>query len=108
LIGHVASDLIKVGINSLISAMAGLGVGSFFTVAVAPIFAVIAAGVFTGIFLETIDQQYGLTDKLVAVLEKYSDKMEHAAGRMLYDAERELMWRGYGVDIDDPFRINTD
>jgi hypothetical protein len=93
LIGHVASDLIKVGISSLISAMAGLVVGSLVTVAAAPIFAVIAAGVFTGIVLETIDQQYGLTDKLVAVLEKYSDKMEQAAGRMLYDAERELMWR---------------
>jgi hypothetical protein len=108
LIGHVASDLIKVGISSLISAMAGLVVGSFFTVAAAPIFAVIAAGVFTGIVLEIIDQQYGLTDKLVAVLEKYSDEMEQAADRLLYDAERELMWRGYGFDIDDPFRINTD
>ena len=26
----------------------------------------------------------------------------------LHDAERELMWRGYGFDIDDPLRVNTD
>jgi hypothetical protein len=108
LIGHVASDLIKVGINALISAIIGLGVGSVVTVAAAPIAVTIVCGIIMGALFEDIDQQYGLTDNLVAVLEQYSDEMEQAAGRTLYDAERELMWRGYGFDIDDPLRINTD
>jgi hypothetical protein len=108
LIGHVASDLIKVGISALISAIIGLGVGSVVTVAAAPIAVTIVCGIIMGALIEDIDQQYGLTGNLVAVLEKYSDEMEQAAGRMLYDAERELMWRGYGFDIDDPLRINTD
>ncbi len=107
-IGHVASDLIKVGISSLISAIAGMVVGSFTTIAIFPIIAVIALGVFTGIVLESIDTQYGLTDKLVAAIEKCRDEVEQKAGSLLHDAERELMWRGYGYDIDDPLRVNTD
>lgn len=108
IIGHVASDLIKVGVGALISAIAGLIVGAFTTIAAAPIFAVIAIGVLAGIGLEAIDTHFGLTDKLVAVLEKYRDEMEQAVGRTLHDAERELMWRGYGFDIDDLSRVNTD
>lgn len=108
LIGHIASDLIKIGVSALISALIGLGVGSVFTVAAAPIAVTIVCGIFMGLLSEDIDQQFGLTEKLVAVLEKYSDEMEQAAGRTLHDAERELMWRGYGFDIDDPLRINPD
>lgn len=106
-IGHVASDLIKVGISSLISAIVGLAVGSVITVAAIPIIVTIGVGILTGWALEAFDTQYGLTDKLVAALEKYRDQMEQTAGSILHDAERELMWRGYGFDIDDPSRINT-
>jgi hypothetical protein len=74
-IGHVSSDLIKVGISSLISAMAGLVVGSCITVATAPIIVTIICGVFVGMGLEAIDKHYGLTDKLVAALEKLGDQM---------------------------------
>ncbi len=107
-IGHVASDLIKVGISALISAIAGLMVGAFTTVAVVPIAVTIVVGIFTGLAVGAIVNHYGLTDKLVAALEKYSDELEQKAGSLLHDAERELMWRGYGFDIDDPSRINTD
>jgi hypothetical protein len=108
IIGHVASDLIKVGISSLISAIVGLAVGSVTTVAVFPIAVTILCGAIIGMGLEAIDKHYGLTDKLVAVLEKYSEKLEERAGGILHDAERELMWRGYGFDIDNPMRVNTD
>jgi hypothetical protein len=70
IVGHVYSDLIKVGISSLISAIAGLVVGSFVTFAIVPIAVTIAVGIFTGIALEAIDTHYGLIDKLVAVMEE--------------------------------------
>jgi len=69
-IGHVYSDLIKVGISSLISAMAGLAVGSVLTVAALPIIVTIGVGILTGWALEAIDTRYGLTDKLVWAMEE--------------------------------------
>lgn len=108
IIGHVASDLIKVGISSLISAIAGLIAGTFTTIAVVPIAVTIVVGIFTGLAVEALDNHYGLTDKLVAALEEMSDELEQKAGSILHDAERELMWRGYGFDIDDQSRVNID
>jgi len=70
IIGHVYSDLIKVGISSLISAIAGIAIGSVVTFAAAPIFVTIAVGIATGLALEAIDKHYGLTDKLVAAMDK--------------------------------------
>ncbi|MEJ2158687.1 MAG: hypothetical protein P8X96_25450 [Desulfobacteraceae bacterium] len=87
IIGHVATDLIKVGIRSLISAMAGLAVGSFVTVAAVPIFVTILCGVVIGAGLEAIDTQYGLTDKQVAVIEKHCEELEQKAGGILHDAD---------------------
>lgn len=55
--------------------MAGLVVGSCITVATAPIIVTIICGVFVGMGLEAIDKHYGLTDKLVAALEKLGDQM---------------------------------
>ncbi len=107
-IGHVASDLIKVGISALLSSLVGIAVGSVITVAVVPIFVTIFMGVIVGGALERIDSQYGLTDKLVAVLEKYSNELEQKVGRTLHESERELMWRGYGFDTENPLRLNTD
>jgi uncharacterized membrane protein len=70
IIGHVYSDLIKVGISSLIAAIAGIAVGSVVTFAAAPIIVAIAVGVVAGLALEAIDKHYGLTDKLVAAMEE--------------------------------------
>jgi hypothetical protein len=75
IIGHVSSDLIKIGISSLLSVLAGLVVGSVFTVAALPIIVTIGVGIFTGWAVETIDKHYGLTDKLVAALEKLGDQI---------------------------------
>jgi hypothetical protein len=112
LIGNVAMDLAKIGIGAIMSAIAGLGIGAMVSSAATPIFVTIVAGVFTGILLEEIDTQYGLTAKLVAVIEEYSqaaakkkEALELKLGRGLYEAERELIWRGTGFDVKNPFGL---
>jgi hypothetical protein len=74
-IGHVSSDLIKVGISSIIATIAGMAVGSVFTMAALPIMVTIGVGIITGWAVEAIDTHYGLTDKLVAAIEKLGDQM---------------------------------
>jgi hypothetical protein len=111
LIGQVATDLAKIGISAIISTLAGLAIGSFATVAALPIIATIAVGVFTGIGLELIDKQYGLTDKLVQMIEQCSldfsknkEELEKSLSRPLQEAERKLIWRAYRFDISNPFQ----
>jgi hypothetical protein len=70
IIGHVYSDLMKVGTSSLISAIVGIAVGSVVTFAAVPIIVAIGVGVASGLALEAIDKHYGLTDKLVAAMEE--------------------------------------
>jgi hypothetical protein len=110
LIGHVATDLAKIGVSAIMSAIAGFITGAVVSSAAAPIIFVIAVGALTGIVLEAFDKQYGLTDKLVATIEKCSQdivkkkkELEQTLGRTLQDAERELIWRAYGYDIKNPF-----
>ncbi len=75
LIGNVASDLAKIGIGSIVAAIAGLGVGAATSIAWVPIGAVIVVGLGVGLGLEWLDKKYELTDKLVAALEKLGDQM---------------------------------
>jgi hypothetical protein len=109
LIGHVATDLAKIGVSAIMSAIAGFIAGAVVSSAAAPIIFVIAVGVFTGIALEAFDKQYGLTDKLVVGIEEFSQDLakkkkalEQTLGRTLQAAERELIWRAYGFDIKNP------
>ena len=109
LIGHVAADLTKVGIGSIMSAAVGLAAGTVFTGAVLPIFFTIVTCVGTGWALQAIDDRFDLTDKLVAIIEqsgqllsRKKEKLEKTLGRKLEEAERNLIWRAYGFDIKNP------
>jgi hypothetical protein len=62
LLGHIAMDLAKIGIGSIMSLITGLAMGAVVSSAALPIFITIAVGVFTGIILEEIDSRYGVTD----------------------------------------------
>jgi hypothetical protein len=75
LIGNVASDLAKIGIGSIMAAIAGLGVGGATTFVALPIIVTIGVGLLVGSGLEWLDTKYKLTDKLVAALEKLGDQM---------------------------------
>lgn len=109
LIGHIATDLAKVGISAIMSAITGLAMGAVVSSAAAPVFIAIAVTVLSGMVLEGIDSHYGLTDKLVAAIEKFSqelikkkEELEQTLGRTLQDAERALIWRAYGFDLKNP------
>ncbi|MBI5896734.1 MAG: hypothetical protein HZB24_12280 [Desulfobacterales bacterium] len=75
LIGNVASDLAKIGIGSVMAAIAGLGVGMLTSIAWVPIGVTILVGLGVGLGLEWLDKKYDLTGKLVAALEKLGDQM---------------------------------
>ena len=91
------------------SALSGLAMGAVVSSVAAPIFIAIAVTVLSGMVLEGIDSHYGLTDKLVATIEEFSqnlvkkkEQLERTLGRTLQEAERELIWRAYGFDIKNP------
>ncbi len=111
LAGNLASDLIKVGIASVMGAIFGLAVGAVTTVVFWPIGVAIGISMGTGIALNYFDNKYQLTQKLVAALEQCAKelaKLEQTVGRTYHEAERELMWRAYGFDIDNPSHENPD
>jgi hypothetical protein len=90
LAGNLASDLIKIGVSSLMGWIAGAAVGGAFTFAAFPIIAVIAIGVFTGAGLNYLDNKYELTKKMSALLEGMSKQIERSVKNKAYDIERGL------------------
>jgi hypothetical protein len=106
IVGRVTADLVKVGIGSMVGGLAGLALSSVVTFAAFPILVTVAVGVFTGYLAQSIDDHYGLTDKLVAALEQSlqsiaekKEELEKEMGRKIYEAERELIYRSCGFDI---------
>jgi hypothetical protein len=79
--GTLTADIMKIGVGSLIGAVAGLAVGGLTTVACAPIIAAIFAGGYAGYKLDQLDERYGLTEKLIAALEEMGDEMDKIAGQ---------------------------
>lgn len=76
--GDLASDLIKLGIASIMSAIIGLTVGGMTTIAFLPIAITIAVMIGTNYLLNQIDNHYNLTEKLAIVMEKMSNDMGEA------------------------------
>ena len=75
LVGTLATDIIKVGIATGASIAAAAAFGSV-TLAIGPIVAVIIVGVIFSAGLGFIDEQFGITDKVIAGLEVVSDNLE--------------------------------
>jgi hypothetical protein len=90
LIGNITSDLIKIGISSVVAVLLGLAVGTFTSLAFPPIGIAILMGVFTAVVLNGIDDQLKLTDKLIALLEDTGRSISKAAENKIGNAERSL------------------
>lgn len=80
LIGSLATDVVKVGIATgasigVASALVGAGV----TLAIGPILAVVIVGVVASMALSMIDEQYGITDRVVAGLDEISESAQSYA-----------------------------
>jgi acetylglutamate synthase len=81
LAGNLTTDLIKVGIGSVIMAIGGLGISVVTTSVAAPIAVAIVTGIFANEMLDSIDRQYKLTQKLVEGLESMAEKINKATTR---------------------------
>jgi hypothetical protein len=111
LLGRVTSDLIQVGISSLAGGLAGLTIGAVTTYAAAPIVVAIVFCLITGWGVDAIDQHFGLTDNLIRSIENTTEAIAQQAknidkelGRKLHEAERQIIYRGSGFDINNPLR----
>jgi hypothetical protein len=93
LIGNIASDLVKVGIASVIGAVAGLAFGGIVTVAAIPIAVTIAVSVGSGIGLNVLDEKYHLTEKLSKALEDFSDQIAETTKNGINETTRSV-YRG--------------
>lgn len=90
LVGGLASELIKIGIASVIGAITGIAFGGVVTVAAFPIAITIIVSVFTGIGLNALDNQYQLTEKLSAAIENFSNQITETAKDGIDDAKLSL------------------
>jgi uncharacterized membrane protein (Fun14 family) len=86
LAGNIASDLIKIGIGALMGFIVGVAIGEVVAYAAVPIGLAILAMVITGYSLDYLDDQYLLTNKLIAVLENMGEKAEG----MTYEAQSTI------------------
>lgn len=97
LVGTVASDLVKVGISSVLGGAAALAVGTLTTVAAGPLVAAIFVGIATAILLEKIDAELGLTDALIKFIDDtYASIYDQTIGvlsRKVAEMERILVWQ---------------
>ncbi len=100
-LGPFVTDLVKVGISSIIAAAAGIGTAAVATTAALPIFVVIVTGLLTGSLLEAIDTKYRGTEKLVSVFMQYEKELASVRKKtdvftetILEEAYRRLMSHG--------------
>ncbi|MGD9246585.1 MAG: hypothetical protein PVI60_01430 [Desulfobacteraceae bacterium] len=89
LFGHLAADIVKVGVSVLFMSIAGVGLTGSTIIALFPMGVVIAIGVFTGFILNEIDEKHKLTDKLIDAMKKMQYKAEAAS-----QFAGEGIWRG--------------
>lgn len=90
LVGNLASELVKVGIGAVMGAIFGIAAGGFTALAFVPITTVIFVSVGVGFSLNFLDDKYHLTEKLIAVIDDLSDRVESEAGQALYNTQRSL------------------
>lgn len=95
LVGNIASDLIKIGIASVMGAIAGIAIGGFTTLAIVPIGLAIIISIGTGIELNRLDDKYQLTEKLSAALEDMNDQIAQSIKNGVDEIQRSA-YRGLG------------
>jgi len=113
LIGSLATDVVKVGIATGASIAAASGfVALGFTVAIGPIAAVVVVGVITSMVLSSIDEHYGITDRVIVGLDDIGKGIEgrvEQAKQSLYQNAAELADSifDYAIDSGKTILINT-
>ncbi len=98
LAGQIGTDLIKIGIASLLGAISGIALtgGSAF-LACPPIGAAIGISVFVGLVLEYLDARYKLTEKLIEFLRDMPTEADKAFTATGQGAWNVLRSGGFGM-----------
>lgn len=91
LVGTIASDLVKIGLSTIIASAAGMAAGAITTVAAGPIVAAIAFGIATAVTLEYLDRTFGVTNALVNAMEKAKQRTVGELARKIVTFERNLI-----------------
>ncbi len=89
LAGHIASDLVKIGLSAVMGGIFGLAAGGFVAYASVPIGVAIVISLAAGYTFNLIDNKYHLTEKLISVLEE----TENNANSLKYEAQ-STMYKG--------------
>jgi len=109
----IASDLIKIGIATIIgeaAAMMATGSAVVGAMAVGPIILAIVVGVVSMMLIDTFDDKFKITDRVVAIMEKASEKIISEI-RNDYDRASDNIYEGIrhwiyhesgGFDIKNP------
>lgn len=92
-IGTTATDLVKIGLSSLVAAAAAKGVAAITTVAAGPFAIAIVVGVLAAIALDELDRKYKITDSLIAKMEQITDEMITGFARKWWELENILRWQ---------------
>ena len=104
LLGNIASDLVKVGLSSVIGGLAAVGVAAITTIAAGPLIAAIFFGVATSLILDKVDAEFGLTEALIKTIEEtYESAFDNtfgALGRAVNKIENIMRWQAVnGVPV---------
>ena len=68
-IGGLATDVIKIGISSVIAWGAGIGVGALIGLVAVNLVVIVGVGLAVSIGLNYVDKKFGITDKVVESIE---------------------------------------
>ena len=97
LIGTIATDLVKLGVSSMLAAAAAATAGAITTVAAGPLVAAIFVGVLTAILLEKVGKEFGLNDALIATIDQTCntlyDRTVGTLARKMVEVEGVLNWQ---------------
>lgn len=92
LLGSIAGDMAKFFIAAGVGYLAALAVGSVTTVVAGPLVAAIFVGVATGIVLDRLDREFGLTEKLVLAIEQVQVQVERPFARIAREIAAWERW----------------
>ncbi|WP_166267260.1 hypothetical protein [Marinobacter caseinilyticus] len=91
LIGQTTTDLVKLGLATLIGSAAAFVAGTVTTIAAGPLVAAIAVGVATGYTLDHLDRRFGVTEALIKGLDAAHDSTFGELARQILRFERGLI-----------------
>lgn len=93
LFADLAMTLVKVGIASVVAAVAATAMGTVTTVAVAPLAFAVFVGIAAGYTLDMLDNELAITKKLGKVLRDIEDNTVGEISRGFHELERRLRWQ---------------